>query len=116
MLLQNGDSLLTATLSPSELSSVGVLKAVNVQNELNVSPNPINTSATVTFKVAQSGKAALRVYDINGRQVALLFDGMAESGTTRQVHFDAAHLPAGMYIAILQTAGGNAKQKLILNR
>jgi hypothetical protein len=116
MMITNSDSLLTATLSPSELAVIGIQKMGSMRNELNVSPNPITTSATITFKVAQTGMAALLVYDINGKQVALLFNGVAEKGVARQVRFDAARLPTGMYVAQLQTPGGTIEQKLIISR
>ncbi len=116
MMIANSDSLLTALLSPSELATAGIQKAVTVLNELSVSPNPITTGATITFKVAQTGNTTLRVYDMNSRQVAMLFNGMAEKGIARQLHFDAATLPAGMYIASLQTPGGTVQQKLLITR
>jgi len=118
-MLQNGDSLLIATLSPSELTSIGMQKNMDVQiwrNELTVSPNPVNKRATLTFKVAQSGITTLCIYDINGKQLSLLFNGMADKGVIRQVHFEAGNLPAGVYIAILQIKDSTIEKKPVIKR
>ena len=113
-MIQNTDSLLTAILSPSELASMGIQKPDNGRNELTVTPNPINKSALFTFKVSQPGYADLRVYDMAGKQVLLLFNGSMDKGEVRQVHFNASNLSSGVYIARLQTTTGIIEKKLVL--
>jgi D-alanyl-D-alanine carboxypeptidase len=115
-MIENTDSLLTAVLSKSELAALGIPKVISGKNELIAYPNPISKSAVLSFNVAQSGITSLRIYDMSGRQVSLLFNGMAESGVVRQVHFEAGKLPAGMYIAHLQTKDGTIQKKLVIAR
>jgi hypothetical protein len=116
-IIENTDSLLTAVLSPSELAGLGIPKVISSgKNELIAYPNPISKSAVLSFMVAQSGLASLRIYDMSGRQVSLLFNGMADSGVVRQVHFNANNLPPGMYVAHLQTKDGTIQKKLVIAR
>jgi hypothetical protein len=43
-------------------------------------PNPFNPATTITFRVATSGQAMLRIYDVSGRRVATLVDGSVTAG------------------------------------
>ena len=63
--------------------------------------------------LAATGVARLAVYDLAGRQVAVLADGLQAAGS-HQVSFDAAGLPAGLYLARLEANGHSETQKLLL--
>ena len=45
-----------------------------------VHPNPFNPSTTVRFELARPGRATLRVYDLSGRLVRELADGILPAG------------------------------------
>jgi len=74
----------------------GIFTAVNF-------PNPFNTSTAVAFCLAEPCHVTVRVFDVKGRQAALLFNGMGRKGWNRTV-FDAPGLPSGMYLYTI-TAG-----------
>ncbi|MFA7332175.1 MAG: T9SS type A sorting domain-containing protein [Candidatus Delongbacteria bacterium] len=76
-------------------------------------PNPFNPVTNLSVTLAETGPASLKVYDMGGREVATLFDGMLAAGT-RSIQFQAGGLPSGVYIAVLQSAGGVQSQKLLL--
>ncbi|WP_240347930.1 chondroitinase-B domain-containing protein [Longitalea arenae] len=63
---------------------------------LNSYPNPFRTSSTISWLLEKDGHVQLSVYDITGRQAALLLNGNMKAGTHRVV-FDAARLGAGVY-------------------
>jgi hypothetical protein len=73
---------------------------------LTVSPNPFSDATSFNFSVATgSRQLSLRVYDMLGRQVALI----AQADYARGSHtlaFNAGALPAGMYTAVLHSATG----------
>jgi predicted extracellular nuclease len=71
-------------------------------------PNPFNPSTTITFDVAKTGMVQLRVFDVLGREVTTLVDGVRSAGR-HSVRFHAAHLSSGMYVCRL-TAGGMMKE------
>lgn len=76
-------------------------------------PNPFNPTTTISYSLLETGPARLSVHNLLGREVALLADGMQESGTHRVV-FDAAALPSGVYIARLESRQGVEARKLVL--
>ena len=67
-------------------------------------PSPTAGQATLSFSLGTAAPAQLAVYDVLGREVARLVDGMLSEGT-HTVGFDGSNLPAGVYVYRL-TAGG----------
>lgn len=59
-------------------------------------PNPFNPSTNIEFSIPQSMEVSVNVYDVLGKQVAILANGQRSSGS-HSVTFDASHLPSGMY-------------------
>ena len=70
-------------------------------------PNPFNPSTNITFNLPEAGLVSLSVYDITGRQVAKLVEGMKPNGQ-HQIVFNASNLSSGVYFARL--VAGNFKQ------
>ena len=60
-------------------------------------PNPFNPTTSITFELPSSGDLTLSVYDVLGRQVAVLASGPHPAGT-HTVTMDAAGLQSGLYI------------------
>ena len=77
-------------------------------------PNPFNPSTTINFTLGTSARAELKVYDVLGREIATLFDDMAEAGRVNRVQWNAAGIPSGMYFARLESGGMSAMKKLVL--
>ena len=104
-------------LSKSESKpEINVQSGLQEQTTITAFPNPFTNKVTLSFKVAQSGPVNIRVYDVNGKLVADLFNGAAEKSTLQQVNMEAGNLPSGIYICRLQTATGIIEQKLVLRR
>jgi D-alanyl-D-alanine carboxypeptidase len=82
---------------------------------LMVYPNPMRSAATVRFSAVQTGKTSVRLYDMNGKLVRMLFEGSLQKGAVQQVPLDASGLPAGMYITELQTMQGRSRQKVVVS-
>lgn len=76
-------------------------------------PNPFNPVTTIAFDLPESGTVQLAVYDILGREVALLATGPMQAGR-HQVHFDAGNLPSGTYIYRLATETRSFTRQLVL--
>lgn len=64
-------------------------------------PNPFNPTTVLSFGLPQSEMVRLTIYDIMGRQVAVLVNGEMAAGN-HQVTFDASRLASGMYVYRLQ--------------
>lgn len=75
-------------------------------------PNPFNPSTNIEFSVPERGHASVKVYDIQGRQVAVLFEGEAEAGRLYRLTFDASRLASGIYIYDAQFGGQRIVRKM----
>ena len=69
-------------------------------------PNPFNPETTLRFEVPAAAHVKLAVYDVLGREVRVLVDGIREAGR-HEVTFEAAGLPSGMYLYRLETPQGS---------
>ena len=76
-------------------------------------PNPFNATTSITFSLPQATVVQLRVYDVLGREVAALYNGMAQAGE-HELHADAADWPSGIYFARLDAGETQLTQKLML--
>jgi len=77
-------------------------------------PNPFNPATTIEFTLAKDGRAALKVYNAVGQEVAELFNGEALAGRIIQTHFDASRLASGIYFSRLQVDGKSLVKRMML--
>jgi len=71
--------------------------------ELASSPNPTDGQSFVTFTVEEEGNTTLEVYDMSGRLVDAIFNGVAQPNNEYRFEFDGSALPNGVYIYRLTT-------------
>jgi hypothetical protein len=76
-------------------------------------PNPFNPSTTIAFDLQKAGRISLRVFDLLGREVAVLKDGFVESGM-HCVLFNGGNLSSGIYFARLDAGSFSQTKKLML--
>ena len=67
-------------------------------------PNPFTHSTTIEYALPASGPVHLSVYDVLGREVAILVDGVQHTGKHTSV-FDGTPLPSGTYLYRLEASG-----------
>lgn len=79
-------------------------------------PNPTIGASNVTFTVPASTEVTLEVYDMSGRKVAQVFNGMAEPTTDYRFEFDGSSLPNGVYIYRLNTNEEVITEKFMIAR
>lgn len=80
---------------------------------LGAFPNPFNPSTTISFSLPREARARIAVFDILGREVAVLADNVFTAGEHRLM-FDGSSLPSGLYFARLQSGTLQATHKLLL--
>lgn len=61
-------------------------------------PNPFNPSTEIVFELPEASSVSLRVFDVLGREVATLVQGVYEAGSHRVV-FNAQSNASGVYFA-----------------
>ncbi len=74
-----------------------------------------NPGTRIGFKVQGVGFVSLKVYDVLGREVATLVDGVQDAGF-KSVVFDGSNLPSGVYFYRLTAGGFVQTRKMILRR
>jgi len=78
-------------------------------------PNPFNPSTTIQFALASRANVKLSVFDILGREVAVLVDEALAPGAY-DVAFEAKGLASGVYVYRLQAGAFVQTKKLTLLR
>ncbi len=76
-------------------------------------PNPFNPRTTIRFGLPESAAVTLVVYDVLGRQVRVLVDGLRKAGM-HEVVFEASNLPSGTYLYLLKTPKGSFSGSMLL--
>ena len=76
-------------------------------------PNPFNPVTNLAFSLSNTTKVVLQVFDVQGRRVASLVDGVMEAGR-HEVVFDASHLASGIYLYQIQAGATQQTGKMLL--
>jgi hypothetical protein len=76
-------------------------------------PNPFNPTTIISYELPQAANVRLEVYDMAGRQVAMLVNEQVAAGR-HTVSFNAGSLSSGVYMYRLQTERGVFTRKLTL--
>jgi hypothetical protein len=81
-------------------------------------PNPFNPSTSIAFTIAERGRAALTIYDVRGRFVTRLIDGVAEPGR-HVVVWDGRSaagraMASGVYLIELSSGGERRTGRMTL--
>ncbi|MBK7258828.1 MAG: T9SS type A sorting domain-containing protein [Ignavibacteriae bacterium] len=78
-------------------------------------PNPFNPESNIRYQISEYSNVVLAVYDILGREVAVLVNETKAPGTY-QVRFDGSSLSSGVYFYRLQTERRVETRKMMLLR
>jgi hypothetical protein len=76
-------------------------------------PNPFNPTTVIRYTVPEQTNVSLKVYDMLGREVAILADGSKPSGSYA-VQFDASRYSSGVYIYRLLAGSQVMTKKMTL--
>ena len=87
-------TITTATGARQEITEI-TIPATGVSG-LNSFPNPFSNNSTIIFSLPKPAHTNLSVYDITGKQVAVLVNGTLQAGN-HKANFNAGRLPSGVY-------------------
>jgi hypothetical protein len=87
---------------------------------LTAYPSPFSRGLSVRYALPRAGVAAVKVFDISGREVRCLLSGAMPAGA-RTLVFDGRDnrgrvLPAGVYLLRLDAEGKALTEKVIMSR
>ena len=72
-------------------------------------PNPFNPWTTISYDIQKTSQVFITVYDVLGRQVETLVNGVKQPGHY-QVSFDGSRLPSGVYFYRIVAIGNNGRK------
>ncbi len=96
-------------------STTGINKSESINRyELEQNyPNPFNTSTVISFMLKEMSYVTLKVYDILGKEVAILMNEFKYPGTHR-ITFDGGNKSGGIYFYSLLTPTCVLTKKMIM--
>ena len=78
-------------------------------------PNPFATSTTVAYELPRAGVVSAGVFDIRGRKVATLFEGMQQAGR-QELRWNPGSAADGVYFVTVDFGGSTQVKKIVLER
>ena len=110
----------------NDTSTAGATVAENTASETDSSvptelsllpnyPNPFNPSTTIRYALPHQSDVRLSVYDVLGREVAVLIEQSQPAGW-HEVMFNAGDLPSGTYLYKLESDATVLSRVLVLLR
>ncbi len=101
--------------APWEISEALVSTSRAVETTVAAYPNPFRQRTALSFTLLTPDRVRLAVYDVLGREVAVLADGTLDAGS-HEATFDAAGLPSGVYLWRLEAGAEVQAGRLTLLR
>jgi hypothetical protein len=102
---------LTATYNPN-----GVVKEDPTPTQfgmVSVYPNPFNNVMTMEYRLPNAVNISLRIFDLVGREVAVLQNGNQIAGA-HKITWNSDRMASGLYYVKLDYAGVSSMQKVLL--
>lgn len=103
LIYQNGTGLPT---------SIEALEAERMAVQLTNYPNPFTNSTAISYKLKEAGQIDISIYNASGRKVESFYSGWQPAGTY-SINWDATGLPAGIYLARMETPEGMTFTRLV---
>ncbi len=76
-------------------------------------PNPFNPSTTISYEIPVDGAVSLKIFDMSGKEVMSLVDGVKNAGYY-SINFNAANLSSGIYFYSLSANDFTSVKKMML--
>ena len=79
---------------------------------LSIYPNPFNPTAKINFRNSEAGKYQIRVFNLLGEEVMMLFNDYLETGNhTFELRMN--NLPSGIYLVNVRSENINLSEKVV---
>ncbi len=103
---------------PINVAGIWTGTSTEMQSHLNleIAPNPTEGTSYAVFSSSKEASATLEVYDMTGRRVAMLFNGMMDADAEYRTEFDGSGLPNGIYLYRYTSGAQVEVKKLIIAR
>jgi len=102
------ESDLATSIEEQKLTS-----APNIFNLKQNYPNPFNPQTVINYEIRKPGKVTIKVFDISGREVAVLVNEKKSAGN-HFVEFNSNGFATGIYLYRISYAGFTDYKKMVL--
>jgi PKD repeat protein len=92
---------------------IGVAENMSVENTLTVSPNPAAASANIHFTTNQSSDVTVTVFDMTGKQVAVLADEKMDKGN-HDVSWTTEKAAQGVYFIQVKSGSAISTRRIVV--
>ena len=99
-----------AVLSAIEQTSEEIPETFKLEQNY---PNPFNPQTIINFSIKQKSMVKLAIYDITGKEIAILVNNELTAGTYNY-NFDAAKLSSGIYLYRIEAGDYVSTKKMTL--
>jgi flagellar hook assembly protein FlgD len=112
------DGTVIGALDTLDLTGAGVAISDNSVKPTHFSllqnyPNPFNPKTTIQFILSERSQAAIKIFDVNGKEVATIFCGELSAGV-HSFLWNAELNASGVYFAHVQVNSINQSIKMLL--
>lgn len=76
-------------------------------------PNPFNPETNINFSIPVSSQVSLKIYNVNGQEVATLVNGQLNAGSYK-IDWNAVNFTSGIFYYTLKTEGFVQTRKMLL--
>ncbi len=108
------ETLPTTTRKAPAFAEKGVAKVE--LSAVTALPNPFQEQVIVRFTLPETQSVQVKIYDVQGKAIATLFQGEAKANQVYQVKWNASNQMTGMYLLQLKTPIFKNQQKLLLRK
>lgn len=78
-------------------------------------PNPFNSSVILTYHLQRSGRVSIKIFDLAGQEIKILFSGYQYAGT-HELKWNPGPVAGGIYFYRIQTASYSAAGKILFQK
>ncbi len=90
----------------------------NIPSEFSIEqnyPNPFNPTTTIGYSIPNTGRVSIKLFDMLGREVKDLFEGIQQAGTY-DLSVNCSNLASGVYIYKIEYNDKMLSKKMILQK
>jgi pectate lyase len=113
-----GAGMMEDTTGAPDTTTTNVDKAATIPAKFALGqnyPNPFNPKTVISYELPVVSRVSLKVYDVLGREVATLVNGIEQAGS-HSATFDASDLASGIYFYRIVAGDYTQARKLVLLR
>jgi len=104
--------------SPSPYTKIETHQTVENHELVKAYPNPFNPNVTIQIQLDQPQEVEIQIFDVNGRKVATLFNGILDNGVHRfewnALSYNSVNITSGTYFAQIKYGENIKAIKLLL--